>query len=131
MNKKRADDTIPIRQPWETCKAARAAPYSSGYRPQCGLLGGHNGIGPNSALSIGVAIATYAQAKPTIRINILTARFMVFSLRCETPGRKPRGCGIIQGSRRPSSLFSSVALGAARDTRHPRSWIRLWRGVLK
>src|SRR5216684_9301018 len=86
MNKKRADDTIPIRQPWETCKAARAAPYSSGYRPQCGLLGGHNGIGPNSALSIGVAIATYAQAKPTIRINILTARFMVFSLRCEVPG---------------------------------------------
>jgi hypothetical protein len=41
-------------------------------------------------LSIGVAIATYVQAKPTIRINILTARFMVFSLRCETPGRKPR-----------------------------------------
>jgi hypothetical protein len=55
-----------------------------------GLFGLHNGIGPSSALSIGVAIATYVQAKPTIRINILTARFMVFSLRCETPGRKPR-----------------------------------------
>ena len=65
----------------------------------------HSGIGPSSALSIGVAIATYVQAKPTIRINILTARFMVFSLRCETPGRKPRGCGIIQGTDRPSSLF--------------------------
>jgi hypothetical protein len=58
--------------------------------PQLGLLGGHSGIGPNSALSIGVAIATYVHAKPTIRINILTARFMVFSLRCEAPGRKPR-----------------------------------------
>ena len=40
----------------------------------------HNGIGPSSALSIGVAIATYVQAKPTIRINILTARFMVILL---------------------------------------------------
>jgi hypothetical protein len=47
---------------------------------QSGLRGLHSGIGPSSALSIGVAIATYVQAKPTIRINILTARFMVFSL---------------------------------------------------
>jgi len=53
---------------------------------QFGLLGGHSGIGPSSACSIGVAIATYVQAKPAIRINILTARFMVFSLRCEVPG---------------------------------------------
>ena len=53
---------------------------------QLGLAGLHSGIGPSSALSIGVAIATYVQAKPTIRINILTARFMVFSLRCEVPG---------------------------------------------
>ena len=53
---------------------------------QLGLAGLHSGIGPSSALSIGVAIATYVQAKPAIRINILTARFMVFSLRCEVPG---------------------------------------------
>ena len=83
---------------------------SSGYLPQFGLLGGHNGIGPSSALSIGVAIATYVQAKPTIRINILTARFMVFSLRCETPGRKPRGCGIIQKPAGPSTVFSDAAV---------------------
>jgi hypothetical protein len=82
---------------------------------QLGLAGLHSGIGPSSALSIGVAIATYVQAKPTIRINILTARFMVFSLRWETPGRKPRRGGIIQRSRGPSSLFSSAALGAGRE----------------
>ena len=58
---------------------------SSGYLPQFGLLGGHNGIGPSSALSIGVAIATYVQAKPTIRINILTARFMVVLLTLRSP----------------------------------------------
>jgi hypothetical protein len=46
---------------------------------QFGLAGLHSGIGPSSAFRIGVAIATYVQAKPTIRINILTARFMVFS----------------------------------------------------
>jgi hypothetical protein len=63
----------------ETYQAARAATYSSGYLPQFGLLGGHSGAGPNSALSIGVAIATYVQAKPTIRINILTARFILGS----------------------------------------------------
>lgn len=85
---------------------------------QLGLAGLHSGIGPSSALSIGVAIATYVQAKPTIRINILTARFMVFSLRCETPGRKPRGGGIIQKRNRASSLFSrawrvSPAIGAS------------------
>ena len=73
---------------------------------QLGLAGLHSGIGPSSALSIGVAIATYVQAKPTIRINILTARFMVFSLRCEAPGRKPHGGGIIQKTVRASSLFS-------------------------
>ena len=80
---------------------------------QLGLAGLHSGIGPSSALSIGVAIATYVQAKPTIRINILTARFMVFSLRCETPGRKTRGCGIIQKRNRASTLFCSVAIAQA------------------
>ena len=77
---------------------------------QLGLAGLHSGIGPSSALSIGVAIATYVQAKPTIRINILTARFMVFSLRCEAPGRKPHGGGIIQKTDRASSLFSRQQL---------------------
>jgi len=88
---------------------------------QLGLAGLHSGIGPSSALSIGVAIATYVQAKPTIRINILTARFMVFSLRCETPGRKPRGGGIIQKSIRPSSLFSSASSRRSR-IRDLRRW---------
>ena len=81
-------------------------------------LGLHSGIGPSSALSIGVAIATYVQAKPTIRINILTARFMVFSLRCEAPGRKPHGGGIIQKSDRASSLFSSDAFAALGESAH-------------
>ena len=83
---------------------------------QFGFAGLHSGIGPSSALSIGVAIATYVQAKPTIRINILTARFMVFSLRCEAPGRKPHGCGIIQKRNRPSSLFSNAPLAPARES---------------
>jgi hypothetical protein len=39
------------------------------------------GIGaPSSARSSGVATVVYANSKPTIRINILTARFMVFLL---------------------------------------------------
>src|SRR6185437_11916575 len=58
---------------------------------QLGLAGLHSGIGPSSALSIGVAIATYVQAKPTIRINILTARFMVSSPYCA----RPLGAGIL------------------------------------
>ena len=90
---------------------------------QLGLAGLHSGIGPSSALSIGVAIATYVQAKPTIRINILTARFMVFSLRCEAPGRKPHGGGIIQKSNRASSLFSSAALARARRIRDLRRMV--------
>ena len=65
---------------------------SSGYLPQFGLLGGHNGIGPSSALSIGVAIATYVQAKPTIRINILTARFMVVLLTVRSPWERNLTC---------------------------------------
>jgi hypothetical protein len=81
---------------------------------QLGLAGLHSGIGPSSALSIGVAIATYVQAKPTIRINILTARFMVFSLRCEAPGRKPHGGGIIQKSTGSSTVFSDSAVGQPR-----------------
>ena len=104
-------------QPLEACEAARAAPHLSGYRPQFGLLGGHSGIGPSSALSIGVAIATYVQAKPTIRINILTARFMVFSLRCDAPGRKPRGGGIIQATGSQSRVFSRSAALIARTNR--------------
>jgi hypothetical protein len=40
---------------------------------------------------------------------MLTARFMVFSLRCEVPGRKPHGGGIIQKPDPQSSLFSSAA----------------------
>ncbi len=87
---------------------------------QLGLAGLHSGIGPSSALSIGVAIATYVQAKPTIRINILTARFMVFSLPCEAPGRKPHGGGIIQKSDRASSLFSRQPRARPREFRFGR-----------
>jgi hypothetical protein len=55
--------------------------------PQFGLLGGHRGAGPSSAFKIGVAIATYVAAKPTIRINILTARCMLVLLTlCGVPG---------------------------------------------
>jgi hypothetical protein len=92
-------------------KAIRAAVNGFSFNPVCyffvqlGLYGLHVGIGPSSALSIGVAIATYVQAKPTIRINILTARFMVFSLRCEAPGRKPHGGGIIQAAASESRIF--------------------------
>jgi hypothetical protein len=35
------------------------------------------GMGPTSAEVIGAAIVIYALARPTIRINILTACFMV------------------------------------------------------
>ena len=85
---------------------------------QLGLAGLHVGLGPRSALRFGAAIAIYVQAKPTIRINILTARFMVFSLRCEAPGRKPHGGGIIQGTASLSRLFSwTVALGSADQIR--------------
>ena len=95
-------------QPLEACEAARAAPHLSGYRPQFGLLGGHSGIGPSSALSIGVAIATYVQAKPTIRINILTARFMVILLTVRGPWEwQPHGGGIIQGMVFQSRHFHS------------------------
>jgi hypothetical protein len=41
-------------------------------------FGLHMGIGPPSkACSIGVAIATYVPTRPTIRNNILIARFIV------------------------------------------------------
>src|SRR5207249_9811507 len=50
-------------------------------------LGPHSGIGPPSACAAGAEATTYAQANPTIRITILTARFMgLFSLACESPG---------------------------------------------
>jgi len=50
--------------------------------------GGRNGIGaPSSATAIvGTITAVYVQNRPTIRINILNARFMgSFSL-CGSPG---------------------------------------------
>jgi hypothetical protein len=73
---------------------------------QFGLLGGHSGIGPNSALSIGVAIATYVQARPTIRINILIARFMVFSFTVRSSWEEAsQGGGIIQASVTSSRVF--------------------------
>ena len=47
------------------------------------FLGLHNGIGPPSlTATIGAATATYVHTNPTIRNNILTARFIgCFSLR--------------------------------------------------
>ena len=75
---------------------------------QLGLAGLHSGIGPSSALSIGVAIATYVQAKPTIRINILTARFMDFLLKCGSPGSgNPHGPELYsEYCRSPDIVFS-------------------------
>jgi hypothetical protein len=64
---------------WLDISKSRPLDTACYFFEQFGLLGLHNGIGPSSAFRIGVAIATYVQAKPTIRINILTARFMVFS----------------------------------------------------
>ena len=48
-------------------------------------------MGPTSAEVIGAAITTYVHARPTIRINILTACFIVcFSLNAD-----PLGAGIL------------------------------------
>jgi hypothetical protein len=68
---------------------------------QLGLAGLHSGIGPSSALSIGVAIATYVQAKPTIRINILTARFMVCS---------PYAARLLGGNLAVAALYRGAAV---------------------
>lgn len=59
------------------------------------LFGLHNGIGPPSNEgTIGAATATYVQTNPTIRNNILTARFMdCFSLRAG-----PLGAGTLTAS---------------------------------
>jgi len=103
-----------MRQPCENCDAAGSASY---FRPpaQLGLLGGHSGIGPSSALSIGVAIATYVQANPTIRINILIARFMVFSFTVRSSWEEAsQGGGIIQAAALPSSLFCWTGTPIAR-----------------
>jgi hypothetical protein len=54
------------------------------------VLGLHVGIGPSSAVS-GVATTAYAQAKPTIRTTILTARFMV----CFSLSADPLGAGTL------------------------------------
>jgi len=71
------------------------------------VLGLHNGIGPPSACRIGVATKTYVQAKPTIRITILTARFMgMFSLLCGSPGSgNPHGAELYSAPEM-SLLFS-------------------------
>lgn len=58
-----------------------------------GSLGLQSGIGPFSA-NVGAAIVTYAQPKPTIRINILTACFMV----CFSFHADPLGAGIHLGT---------------------------------
>jgi hypothetical protein len=47
-------------------------------------------MGPTSAEVIGAAIVIYALARPTIRINILTACFIVFLLNAD-----PLGAGIL------------------------------------
>jgi hypothetical protein len=46
-------------------------------------------MGPTSAEVIGAEIMTYVQARPTIRINILTACFILFLLNAD-----PLGAGI-------------------------------------
>jgi hypothetical protein len=61
--------------------------YLPSWQPVEGL---HVGIGPISAELKVAATVTYVQAKPTIRINILTACFMVFLLNAD-----PLGAGIL------------------------------------
>lgn len=82
-------------------------------RPHFGqpVLGGHVGMGPPSGVgSIGVATATYVHTKPSIRINILTARFMVVSPCVWVPWeRVPTRPSIIQGG---CNYFGAVAAHA-------------------
>jgi len=70
------------------------------YLGQSRLEGLHNGIGPPSNEgTIGAATATYVQTRPTIRNNILTARFMdCFSLRAGPLGAETLTAGIITES---------------------------------
>jgi hypothetical protein len=67
------------------------------YLGQSRLEGLHNGIGPPSNEgTIGAATATYVQTNPTIRNNILTARFMDCSPCVRVPWeRVPSRHGII------------------------------------
>ena len=60
------------------------------------FFGLHVGIGPPSGVGIiGAATATYVQARPTIRNNILIARFMDVLLACESPGSgNPHGVAL-------------------------------------
>jgi hypothetical protein len=75
------------------------------YFGQFAFFGLHNGIGPPSGAGIiGAATATYVQTKPTIRNNILIARFMDVLLACGSPGSgNPHGAhykGILEFSKR-------------------------------
>src|SRR6266571_2807012 len=79
---------------------------------------------PSAAANIGVATATYVQAKPTIRINILTARFMDCSPCVQVPWeREPsrvelysRHCRSKVKLRRYRGFFPSRGKPLARNT---------------
>lgn len=71
------------------------AENASGYL-QLWFLGLHHGIGPPSGAGIiGAATATYVQAKPTSRNNILTARFMSYLLALRSPWERESECARI------------------------------------
>lgn len=76
------------------CRFPRQSTFVS-LRGRCSYFGQpvfglHSMMPPSDAANIGVATATYVQAKPTIRINILTARFMDCSPCVQVPWeRKP------------------------------------------
>ena len=85
------------------------------------VFGLHRITPPSAAANMGVATATYVQTKPTIRINILTARFMDFLLECGSPGSgNPHGHGLYrEDCRSPVLVFLksqefSVRLGRNR-----------------
>ena len=71
-------------------------------------------VGSSEQLKRGIveAVGTLAKVEfvleiPFVRLRTLDGlATMVFSLRCEAPGRKPHGGGIIQKTVRASSLFS-------------------------
>lgn len=80
-------------------KLQKTADLKNYHFQQLGFFGLHIGIGPPSCTVInGDASAEYAPTKPTIRINILTARFMGSILLVQVPGSgtfTPRIIGLV------------------------------------
>ena len=80
---------------------------------QFGFFGLHNGIGPPSRTAMtGAATATYVQTNPTIRNNILTARFIgCFSLHAGPLGAETLTARNYTGQKEKCTEFYSIAVG--------------------